>query len=1641
MLSNMEWIFVLILLFSCDAVVLDDFDGSDTATTSNANTTNYINSNVPLLLSNTSFNAYHKVTTELPKVAKEFVTVNTNALPVPKPSSTSVAPQKVPLRHNTSVESNAVAVSSSITVPSASSPFTQTSASVFFTNYHNQQNVLELVRNIDARLRIIRNVEMRIATIQELFDSMHFSGNSAVLNLGAQKNSSDAQYSSLSATLEQDLQIFAKRLAKKLQKATHVVLELRDFFRTNITKVLLQQHLQTTEYGDENDDVDTEADDTETDEDDEESGVESEEDEFDVEIDELDGLVDTAHGARNLRLYLHSCIQAFQSNANNRQIIAESNYNKQQIQILNYLKTDLPSHKSQYFQHFEQTNYFMDEGSFEARANAYILEKLQTLKNVLMKSDFSIELTKLSTNVRSTASTTTTTNAKLKFLGNHFKHIYFLSRSDHAEDLRTRYYEDNYFQQLYVTSIKNKYVFLLLDVGSAMNMELLELTKALAANILQLLSPSDLISIATVSDETHIMQFDTYPNDAATGVFYATRARKEEILNYIHSLAVTKGQTNHSLGFEYAFQMLYQLQNISVITEQNPIQFIYATRGLLTNLSDTMHVLQVIANGQRQLIDPIVIHTCAVITDEKRIMYEKQFLADIATQNYTKYKIPVNEWLENDADLQQLVGKFFVLTKTQTDELMRLCVALFQHTFSERYLSQSLEVQLPVVEPNSGDAIVSVTHAVPPFGLVGVNLYLTDLIEDVISYGQPTQNANKNEFSYAFLIDRNGITIAHPAFPRPMTQQQTPFPVDIAFLENSTDFAYTRKQILHEERGNLTTNVYLTRDRRIESFERIYQWQSILGIYILCLVSTFKAETSLSNSSTPANIDNSMRAATLQVPAGLPINLQRFSITKDNTARFHNNNYDYFSSMELLYHRLDLLPPSNGQACRYFRQVATMDTPTLFLSASAFMSPFTFLHNNRVNSPRAQIRTVESIMAYLKDTTGLLANPGLRPQIRQEVSALYNAMQHLKKRHQDARGTLKNYIIRRYIASVNGVLQVYPGCLLSTNYDPTRRPWFRKALQQPGKIITTEPYLDAGGAGYIVTIAHTIFEGKSNALHSVERDEPVAIVALDLPYAYYYKMILDSTPLCQMKHIKCLLFENEGYLIAHPSMLEASTQTRNQRRPHEHLTHKESYLANDILNHKSLVRKLACANYQNRTLQRYYVFNTSLSDILTNVVHGERTKYAIALIYGSNIFAAVLNSTCDGGAFCPCSTIDRICLNCNRMDQMDCECPCECPMEMEVFNGVVGAKHAYPAESSIARFLNYTQQFSYCEPPSEHFIALPPVSTEYQLLHSCVSINCDVYGTQSECLGVMGCEWCQQDLDGNGFTASFCAAQAACFNGVLSSLTPYGDLDDVDIIAAHSYNPGQKPSSYSAFGPVGGAIIVLAFVIGFAIYCYRHNMDAQSQEQFYVDSMQEENYGLPLSRFNFDDCQAHDDPPGGNGGYEHPSAQRNLIHPADISPYHMSTGSSYRRPPNGESDHGYSTMTPHEDSSDHQCFALAEPLLLHDKRHSKSDTMSISTSISSPTNRHHQPHYQNPYLNHPAPAPTQAKDMLASRYQINSPKKYQQAVTPTRHIGDNATVYGQTTLPLNDSAEDCMAAPRYILAPVTVHRHMEPTET
>lgn len=93
--------------------------------------------------------------------------------------------------------------------------------------------------------------------------------------------------------------------------------------------------------------------------------------------------------------------------------------------------------------------------------------------------------------------------------------------------------------------------------------------------------------------------------------------------------------------------------------------------------------------------------------------------------------------------------------------------------------------------------IVSITKPFKSYGIFGVDMYLSDITEDIIYY-------NKQADSYSFLIDLNGNTIMHPSYPRPIAMQQEPFPTDIQYLEIYTDFANVRHRMLNELMGNAT---------------------------------------------------------------------------------------------------------------------------------------------------------------------------------------------------------------------------------------------------------------------------------------------------------------------------------------------------------------------------------------------------------------------------------------------------------------------------------------------------------------------------------------------------------------------------------------------------------------------------------------------------------------------------------------------------------------------------------------------------------------------------------------------------------------------------------------------------------------------
>ena len=95
----------------------------------------------------------------------------------------------------------------------------------------------------------------------------------------------------------------------------------------------------------------------------------------------------------------------------------------------------------------------------------------------------------------------------------------------------------------------------------------------------------------------------------------------------------------------------------------------------------------------------------------------------------------------------------------------------------------------------------------------------------------------------------------------------------------------------------------------------------------------------------------------------------------------------------------------------------------------------------------------------------------------------------------------------------------------------------------------------------------------------------MAVMAMDLTLGYFHKFLLEAMPICGEKQMSCFLMDDRGYLLAHPSLVEASGRGPLEQK---HITHKEPLVANDLLNQKHFVSKRVCNRFNDRTIQTYY---------------------------------------------------------------------------------------------------------------------------------------------------------------------------------------------------------------------------------------------------------------------------------------------------------------------------------------------------------------------------------------------------------------------------------------------------------------------
>ncbi|XP_076223132.1 VWFA and cache domain-containing protein 1 isoform X2 [Nomia melanderi] len=579
--------------------------------------------------------------------------------------------------------------------------------------------------------------------------------------------------------------------------------------------------------------------------------------------------------------------------------------------------------------------------------------------------------------------------------------------------------------------------------------------------------------------------------------------------------------------------------------------------------------------------------------------------------------------------------------------------------------------------------------------LISLDIQLQNFIDDITYF-----NAGSNV--YPILFDDKGIVWIHKDFPRMETIMEQPLKVKLQHIENIHSETVT--MMIEQNEGVVNVKTRLGE-------QKWYRWKHLTyKNLIVCLVS--------------ASNESTVFAAKL-----IPM-----------------------LSTNVLHHRLDLLMHSlsdKGILCIYNNKLVTLSTGVVYLSPWCLQSPMEQL---KLLDGGSAV-TMQSYMAYLKDLTGVLANPGLHHSVKSDVAILTQILEYFKGRHMES--PLNKFIIRRYIiGTMSGVLEVYPGIMLDSGYDPKRRMWYTNALEHPRKLIFAPPYLGAGGSGYVVTLSHTVHRNSKTAAY----DDAVAVVSMDVTMGFISRLLKEMFPFCNESTVKCFLMDDKGYLVSHPALLEPFGKVEQQ-----HLTHKELLVANDILNHELFVKKKGCANYLNGTVQRYYQFNTSLNEVLTNIVHGEHcVKYQVAAVPGTNVFLGVVNVTCNLlRSFCPCSITDRSCLNCERMEQTECECPCECALYF----------------SNCADYTTYNlHDLEPCSISHEQGSASQVSYTQSVNLKTCPSIDCKLFKTENECLGIVGCQWCHVDNDGETpLQVAFCSDMSRCFRGVLGSSIPLND--------------------------------------------------------------------------------------------------------------------------------------------------------------------------------------------------------------------------------------------------------------------------
>lgn len=198
----------------------------------------------------------------------------------------------------------------------------------------------------------------------------------------------------------------------------------------------------------------------------------------------------------------------------------------------------------------------------------------------------------------------------------------------------------------------------------------------------------------------------------------------------------------------------------------------------------------------------------------------------------------------------------------------------------------------------------------------------------------------------------------HPSFASPTTTKQQLSYADISNFEKVPNFANIRFRLLTEPKGSQVSTQFGSKTK--------YTWRRVGEFYVIAVVThdLYRVPVRPYQITWPLNVSDS-------------------------------------NSIRLIFQQMS--PLEVPKACRHLNQVATLDAGSLYLSSSCFQSP-----SSRQDLNKDEIN---KYMAYLQDNTGLLNNPGLKREIKDEVAASAHVLNFLRSQHLSS--VKSKYIVRR----------------------------------------------------------------------------------------------------------------------------------------------------------------------------------------------------------------------------------------------------------------------------------------------------------------------------------------------------------------------------------------------------------------------------------------------------------------------------------------------------------------------------------------------------------------------------------------------------------------------------------------------------